>query len=159
MAERMETDLLTTLEAAKTWLQARLAEGAECPCCEQRAQSYRRTIHASMAAGLIKVYRESTPGQYVEISTILSHRELADFGKLAYWELVDAMPGERADGSTRVGWWRVNPHGQSFVERQVSIPKVAVVYNGVKLYHENPLVNIDDCLGRKFSYRELMNPR
>ena len=55
--EAMDYAPNATIEQGKTWLRARLREGAKCPVCTQRAMAYRRTIHASMAAKLIRFYR------------------------------------------------------------------------------------------------------
>ena len=52
-----------------------------------------------MAAGLIRVYRQGFPGDCIDIAEVLDERELADFGKLVHWDLVDPWEGARRDGS------------------------------------------------------------
>lgn len=147
------------LEEARTWLLERLADGETCPCCGQYAKEYRRTIHASMASALIKTYRAGGRERrgWVTIKNHLDHPELADFAKLAHWSLVEAKPGERDDGSKRVGIWRVTDMGEEFVAGRLAVAKYARVFNGECRGHDPlPMIGIRDCLAKTFNYEELM---
>ena len=41
----------------------------------------------------------AVPGDYIDIAEVLDDRELADFGKLVYWDFVDPEPGVNEDGT------------------------------------------------------------
>lgn len=145
-----------TVAEAKDLLRGLLDDGERCPCCTQRAQVYRRSIHSSMARGLIKLYKRQPHIAFHEIALFMEHRELADFAKLAYWGLVEEQPSLREDGSNRTGFWKITDLGLDFVEGRVTVAKHARVYDGRCLGLAGPDVAIKDCLGRRFSYAELM---
>jgi hypothetical protein len=69
------------------------------------------------------------------------------------------MPGERDDGSKRVGWWRVTERGEEWVMNRVSVPARARVYDSrlLNLDATEGYVTIIDALGKNFDYRELMD--
>lgn len=145
-----------TVGEAKELLRGLLDDGERCPCCTQRAQVYKRSIHSSMARGLIKLYRRPPHTDFHEIALFMEHRELADFAKLAYWDLVLEQPSVRADGSTRTGFWQITPLGAAFVEGTEAVAKYARIYDGRCLGLTGPGVTIKDALGTRFNYAELM---
>lgn len=145
------------LRMAQDKLRELVDEGHECPCCTQFAKVYQRKIHASMAAGLVKLYRRSAEQfTFWGIAEFLAHRELADFAKLAYWGLVEEEAVSREDGG-RAGCWRVTDKGQRFVLGHQTVPKYARIYNGRCLGWRGDPVTIRDALGDKFNYDELMS--
>lgn len=145
-----------TLARARDLLRSQAEEGATCPCCTQYVKVYYRSIHAAMASGLIKLYRRSPHGTFHEIKEFMTHNELGDFAKLAYWDLAQEQPSMRLDGSTRTGWWKITPLGIDFVEGRATVPKHARVYNGRLLNLTGKRVGIKERLGKTFNYAELM---
>lgn len=151
-----------SLGEARAKLRMLVDEGHTCPCCTQFAKVYKRTIHSSMAQALIRIYRtghitRDSYNEWVVVADVLTHRQVADVAKLAYWELIQPEPeAQRRDGSKRVGRWRVTSRGLYFVTGQASVPKYARVYDGRVLGWTGEGVTIVDCLGKKFDYRELM---
>jgi hypothetical protein len=79
-----------------------------------------------------------------------------DWSKLRHWGLIESKPDERADGSTRVGFYRITDLGRQFVEREVKVPKYAYIYAQTFMGLDLPYITIDEALGTKFSYDELM---
>lgn len=144
-----------TLAEARDVLRTRVDDGERCPCCTQQAKVYARPIHASMAVGLIKLYRRPHD-EFHEIAEFMQHRELADFAKLANWGLVTERPGVRADGSSRTGWWKITPLGVAFVEGRATVHRRARLYDGRCLGLIGEQASIRECLGSKFDYADLM---
>jgi hypothetical protein len=158
-----------SLAGAKDWLRNRLRDGARCPCCTQRAQAYRRTIHASMAQALIRIYHETAfayttapahvtvidGNPHVRFADVLDHRQIADAAKLRYWSLIREYPETREDGGRR-GLWRITWTGYQFVRVETNVLRYAIVYDGRLLDLEGPPVTIRDCLGKGFDYAALM---
>lgn len=148
---------MKTIEEAKKYLRENFEEGAECPCCGQFVKSYKRSISGAMAYGLLLVYKEQGESDsWVDTTTLFQQRMFADFAKLRFWKLIEKLDGERADGSRRIGLWRLTEEGKLFVKEQIRVPKYAVVYNNKWLDYEGEPVSIRNCLGKKFDYAEIM---
>ena len=144
-----------TLATVIEWLRERVDEGVHCPACGQHAKVYRRKITTATARTLVLMLREAGT-DWVHLPTLLG-RSQADEAKARYWGLIEEQQGEREDGSNRVGWWRLTPLGVQFVRRQVRIPKYALIYDGRCLALDDAeAVSIDDALGTKFRYDDLM---
>lgn len=160
---------LMTLADAKQWLRDRVDDGAECPCCTQFAKIYKRKLTSSMAYALMLIVKWS-PGNkddYIHIPSFLStHTTSAtvrggDWAKLVHWEILEAQEGERDDGSSRVGCYRVTELGYKFAAGSVSVPKYVYIYNQRKMRRASDsteVITIHDAIGDNFSYRELMQP-
>jgi hypothetical protein len=142
-----------TLGEARDKLRELVEDGEHCPCCTQFAKVYKRRIHASMAATLIRMYRAVPPEQFMYLPDI--PQKARDCTFLRYWDLIAEESVVRPDGG-RAGWWRVTREGHLFVRGEVFTPKYARVYDGRCLGFEGDAVSIHDCLGKKFNYRELM---
>ena len=164
-----DTDAGDSLADAQQFVNDRLDVGVVCPCCTQRAQAYRRTIHASMATALIRIYHETaftyiTPPPHivmdfgeawVRFADVLAHNQIADAAKLRYWGLLVEQPETRLDGGRR-GLWRITYRGYEFVRGEMSVPRYAVVFDGNLLQLEGEPVTIQQCLGNAFDYSALM---
>ena len=152
-----------TLESARDELRGKLEQGSTCPCCGQFAKLYRRKIHASMAMSLIALYRLSTDGrEWIDILDVadMVHQlktvnATADFAKLAYWGMIEAKTND--DESRRTsGMWRITDNGRRYVERRSGALRYALVYNGELQGFDGGLAGIDEALGSRFNYSELM---
>lgn len=151
----MSLPLRATLEDAKNWLRQRVDEGERCPCCNQFAKVYRRSIHATMARTLVIAYREHEL-DWFHLSTLTkSSGRGGEESKLRYWGLLEEELERRPDGG-RSGWWRITPTGAAFVQGSIEIPKYARIYDGRCLGLDGDKVSIRDALGKKFNYDELM---
>lgn len=155
-----------TLAEARAELREKVYTGARCPCCQQYAKVYRRTITSAMARVLIAMYHRDTvaPRQWVDLPRLREEHRIevsggGDAPKLAYWHLIEPMPSQRRDdGSTRAGWWRITPDGAAFARGTTRVAKHALVYGGRCLgLDDTETVSIGDALGRGFDYRALMD--
>lgn len=153
-----------TVDEAQKWLRARLREGEKCPCCTQFAKVYRRKIHAAMAYGLIRFYQIAKgTKEYVSITQTREYNFRValrgDFAKLSYWGLIEEMPKDPKNKVQRTsGIWRLTQTGINFVRGDIRIPKYVKIYDGRRMGFDgvDEDVSIRDCLGKKFSYSELM---
>lgn len=147
-------DGTTPLSEARTWIEANAADGgAKCPCCDQFAKVYRRPLNSGMVRSLITMWL-AAGRDWQHVPTTVGGRSREE-GKLRYWGLVQESAGVRGDGG-RAGWWRLTEAGEMFVRRAAQVPRYALIYDGQALKLEGRLVSIDDCLGTKFNYAELM---
>lgn len=143
------------LGEARAWLRERAIDGGEhCPVCAQFAKVYRRKLTASTGLALVTMYREARQ-RFVHVPTLLRNKA-ADEAKARYWGLIEARGDYRDDGSARSGFWRLTDHGAGFVLRRYRVPTYALIYDGRCLGLEGAPVGIDEVLGKRFSYRDLM---
>lgn len=147
---------METIKEAKEHIAKNALEGVECPCCKQFFKVYKRTINGTMAKTLIRIYNKA---KQVGFSTWLHIRRdinngrepAGDYAKLRYWGLI-----EERDGHS--GYWRVTPNGRRFVERDISVPKYALVLSRKCLkLDDTEKITITDALGKKFDLKELLS--
>lgn len=153
-APRNDTPLLEVRE----WLRYNLEDGTHCPACTQYAKVYRRKLTAVAAVGMIAMHRDGGDRDgWIHLPTLLPTKSGGDEAKAQHWGLIEPMPDvERDDGSRHTGWWRLTSHGARFVSRIDRIPKYARIYDGECLNLEGNLISIQDCLGTRFNYDDLM---
>ena len=155
------------LAEARAWLQARLDDGVDCPCCDQHAQRYYRRVNSGMARWLIVLTHLSPPGAGGWASTrdvIVHATSFRSFGSsigsgeapslLPYWKLIETRPSEDSD-KRHSGLWRPTDRGYAFVKGELAIPRTAVVYNNTLERLEGEEVTIRECLGKKFRLDDL----
>jgi len=145
---------------AATWTAAHV-HGAVCPCCDQFAKVYQRPLNSIMTRVLIALYHHDTSGPrgaYHHLQTVaaLVGHHGGEGAKLVYWGLAVEERTRREDGG-RAGYWRITDEGRAFVERRVTVPRLAVVYNGQLQQIEGPEISIVDALGARFDYEELLH--
>ena len=155
-----------TLQEAKDFLKENYKKGVECPCCHQYVKLYGRTINASMAYALILVsqyFDAHTDEEWLHVSNYLSDLKIpapvkmgGDFVKLRHWGLIESAQGRREDGSKRNGYHRITEKGRRFVKRMASVPSKVFIYNDRVLGVDSKPMTIDDALGKKFNYDNLM---
>lgn len=147
----------STLAEARAYVLEERDGGVQCPCCDQRAQVYRRQIHSRMARDLIlclnAALASGSPATAVHLPELVHNR--GDASKLTYWGLLQEERIQREDGG-RAGWWHVTPAGVLFARGMLEVPKYALVYNGRCLGMEGPPVTILDCIGIGFNLAELL---
>ena len=117
---------------------------------------------------MVELFKEHTRvgfDQYIHLARALEAAgysyqitNTGDKSKLKYWGLIDPMNGERPDGSTKVGKYRITAKGISFVKGDISINEKIGLYNQ-RLY---PIKNsrdvfIKDIWDSSFDYNEMMN--
>jgi len=158
----------TTLAQAKDWLRARVDVGAACPCCTQFAKVYKRKLNGAMAYVLILVSRYDG-SDWIHVPSYINEQTKSpsvaaavrgDWAKLTHWGLLEELAGERPDGSTRVGYYKITENGRRFTRDQLRVPRHIWIYDGRSLDRKDTeTVSIVEVLGKKFNYSELMSAR
>lgn len=167
----------STVGEAKAYLRERLLEGAECSCCTQRAQMYRRTITAGMALGMIAVHRAVRDGHgdadgFVHAEDTFRDAKATgmrlpaavrgDFAKLRFWGLAEQADETRPDGSPRNGHWRLTEKGELFVAGRLAVPRYVWLYNNRAYTPPAGAAGVGEtttlraALGEAFDFAELM---
>lgn len=146
---------IETLADAVDFVNSNLEKGHRCPCCQQYARIWKRSIGRTMALEFLRLCRLSydAPGEFFHIRqfNVLG----GDFCKLAYWELIEPLV---EDGRTRGGFWRVTAKGWEFARGVLRLPSVVFLYNNVCLgMSATETVTISDALKTAFDFDVLMN--
>jgi hypothetical protein len=168
-----EGDLKTTTVAvAKDWLRHRAKKGARCPCCKQYVKIYKRALGSQMARWLIWLVRTwdsrfepsmlKVADNEAWIDIRLSPVRGGDYAKLLHWGLVqhklDVLEKKNGAKDTRdSGFWRPTLKGIDFVNTRIKMPSHVYLYDNIKIGEETTLITIEDALGKKHSYKELMS--
>ena len=149
-----------TLAEAAARVRDRLAEGSACPCCGQMAKAYTRTLNAPMARFLIWLVRafEAQPRWYNihEAPLIQGRRGGGDYGKLAHWGLIVLAASDTEEDQRTSGQWQPTAKGRRFVHGKVQVPAQVVLYDNRVLGWSEAWVSVEQALGKKFSYVDLM---
>jgi len=148
----------------KLFADMRAKEKRHCPCCGHYCQYYKRKLHRVMALDVIWLYRQhqKTPWEFVRVQNRkLGGRQYSadtgDLGKLKHWQLVEQMPNLNEDKKTS-GYWRITMRGIAFAQKQITVPKYALLYLDEVIEFSEERITLADALPDWFSYRELMNP-
>ena len=149
---------METIKEAKTFLKENYSKGCTCPACGQYVRLYERKLNSVMARALINLYKIGegvNPVHVKEIIKGISDTGTNDFSKLMYWKMIEEEINENSKTKTS-GVWKITKLGIDFVNGK-SFPKSVMVYNNkVRGFHiEN--TTIEESLGVKFNYKELMN--
>ena len=144
----------------KTWSRAELLDqGLRCPTCSSHLKRYHRTINSGMARALFELWNLSYHAPDTEW---WHHKQFDRFGsrevhKLVWWGFVRQKPHDPEDTSKKSsGMWKITEKGSKFACGAISVPLTAVVYQGSFESLEGDDHRIQDALGEKFDYRELM---
>lgn len=142
------------LGEARAELRLLVDDGHRCPLCTQFAKVYKRKLNSRMARALIAMYRAGGAHTYVHLPTVAG--DGCEGGKLRYWGLV-SEEAERRDDGGRTGWWTITPTGVRFLHGQATVEKYAHIYDGRCLRLSGPPTTIQQALGTRFNYHELMD--
>lgn len=135
--------------------------GCSCPACGQLSRVYMRKLNAGMAASLCWLVRTAGPGlSWVHVNKdapkwVVRSRELA---KLAHWGLL--VDKKNKDTKKRTsGLWKPTLTGVDFAYDRIEIPKYVYLYDNTVMGISPETVVIQDALGDKFDYGDLMSRR
>jgi hypothetical protein len=153
-----------TLEEARKMIAAQRTQpgGVDCPCCGQLVKIYKRKLNSSMARALMLIYQyfqRPDAEEWLHVPSLLAENDQnrSDEAKLQHWGLITQMQGKRADGSKRVGYYKMTDHGKQFVLGEVRVPQHALLFNQKFFGFSFETTNIYEALGDKFNYDELMS--
>jgi len=132
-------------------------DGGECPCCGQTIKVYRRKLNANMARFLIRLVRQFKETQdWVKYTDIRSEGEGRDYPYITKWELAITAPVTSSGDKKDSGFWKPTEKGIKFVQRLLKVPSHVYLYDNKVIGWEQRPVDIQDSLGSKWSWQELM---
>ncbi len=138
-------------------------KGEHCPVCGQYVKLYKRKINSSMAHAIIILYHynRNHPAEWMHILEYFTGMKLStafgDAPKLRHWGLIEKKEGEKEDGNPDNGYYRITQKGIDFVEKKLQISKYVFLYNNEVKYRGEKLTDIEESLGDKFDYTQLMS--
>lgn len=148
-----------TLSEAREYVKAGRWEGVYCPCCGQYLKVWHTPFPGVAARVLCDMYckGDGPAREWVHVPSLPSYNKGGDALKAVHWGLIEAMEGEREDGSKRNGWWRLTEHGVAFVTHEVAILRYAdIVRPHQCLGRSGTPLWISEAVGRRFNWRELI---
>ncbi len=158
----MNKNEVVTLKDSQEYNREHWEKGCKCLSCGQLVKLYKRKLNSGMAFGLIAAYKMSQEknGQYYHINELLKKgiaSSQLEIPRLQYWGLMANMPNEDDPTKSHSGFWRITDKGKEFVERKIKVQKHILIYNSVIVGFSDEETTIDEALGNKFNYEELMN--
>lgn len=157
-------------------------EAVICPCCDQHAKVYKRSLMLSQVKVMATLYNRSRKApiptaHWVKIGTKSEVAKLkngpnvatvdedrpiytsgGDYAKARYWGLIEESGEGRDDGSARAGLWRITESGIDFLLGAIRVPKYMAVYNNA-IVPEQPAcaaISVYD-VAKTFDFRALMD--
>lgn len=133
-------------------------KGYTCPHCGQFCKRYFRKFNSNMALALIVLYRNREKGFLHLENTMIQagYKRSGDASYLRHYGLIEKKEGKRDDGSTRNGMYKITGRGIMFVEGKTEVRSTCIIYNNKHEGFEGREITIQEALGKKFDYRELM---
>jgi len=151
--------MFTLLSTARRKLLAIVMSGevATCPCCNATQKVYKRRVHSSVARDLIKLYKVGGAEKYVHYSKFRTTAGSGDIAKARFFGLLIHKPKSPLDRVRKAsGYWKLSTKGIMFVEGRIAIPEYVKVYQNEVIGSGFWTVFMQECLGDKFNYDELM---
>ena len=154
---------METLKEAKQHLRDNFEKGVACPCCEGFVKLYKRKLNSGMALFLIGLYKLAPISHERGQQSFFSNKEIMakmnintsslDYSVLKHFGLIEPRVAE--NGHRDSGHWRITYDGISFVGLNGIVPKYVYLYKN-KLQKTEGEITIQEALGNKFDYKELM---
>ena len=133
-------------------------ESMDCPCCGRFAKVYKRRMHHGIARALIRLFMASAqnPKEYLHFTAFCDSITGCDFTIARHWGLIEDAAQDDDEKKTS-GLWRLTTAGRDYVAGRSTLPKYVLLYNDETLGFEGQHITINDCIGDKFNYREMMD--
>jgi hypothetical protein len=145
---------MSTLQQAIDYVQQGLDKGVTCPCCNQYCKLYKRALNSGMALWLIELVKKHEHAQdWVDVRTI--DLRGGDYAKLVHWGLTENKSNDDLTKRTS-GFWRPTQDGIDFAYKRLQVLSHVMLYNNIVVEFDGDYITIDEALGEKFDYSELM---
>ncbi len=146
-----------TLEQAREDVHAKLDDGTHCPCCDQWAKRYTRTITSAMAYGLILLDKaaQRDGSEYVHVEKLFKSLSgiptsiRGDISKLRHWDLIVRHP-------MNAGEYAITVEGVEFVHGRRTVLEYCNHYNNEVSKPFGREIRIREALGKRFDYDKIM---
>lgn len=145
-------------------------EGSVCPCCDRFGKRYKRTLNATIGHAILAMLalHEKTKAEWLHVKDIRdlmlktgckATHPTGEIGKAVYYALVEQKENEDTR-KRKSGLWRLTADGMEFARGESTIPRFIYLYNDQlhgERFDTSEFVSINDVLGKKFDYSELMS--
>jgi len=132
-------------------------DGGHCPCCGRWGKVYRRALNAPMARALLWLTHEPHRGDgWTHVPSNAPQWLLRSMGlpKLQLGGLAEnAVTKTQLESS---GLWKPTLKGIRFADDMGAVPKYVYVYDNTVRGFEGPDIGIEEALGSKYNYVEIM---
>jgi len=136
----------------------KILSGYTCEHCGSFVKMYRRSLNSNMALAILLLYKFNIR-DWVKVEDFLiksGHKRCGDFSYLVHYGLLEKKQGDRSDGSSRNGFYKLTGRGLLFCEGKLMVQeKFLILHGGLKGF-EGKEISIKEALGKKFDYSELM---
>tara|TARA_R110002060_G_scaffold2549_3_gene4261 strand:+ start:2689 stop:3198 length:510 start_codon:yes stop_codon:yes gene_type:complete len=152
------TPEFSTLAEARLAVLENRDKGMICPCCDKFTRAYRRNFNSTMSRSLIwlvKIWEAENPWVDVPKNAPRWLVRSNQLPSVRWWDLIERCPNDNPEVK-HSGLWRPTQKGLEFVYKRTKIPSKALTYDGKVIALEGDMVTIEDTLGTKFHYAELM---
>ena len=132
-------------------------DGGHCPCCGRWGKIYKRALNAPMARALLWLIHEPHRGDgWTHVPSSAPTWLLRSMGlpKLQLWGLAESAVTKTQLESS--GLWKPTLKGYHFATDLCSVPKYVYVYDNTVRGFERPNIDIQEALGSKYNYAEIM---
>ena len=144
-------------EMRDNWEVAIEGDGGHCPCCNRWGKIYKRPLNASMARSLLWLVNGSNRGDgwtHVPSTAPTWMLRSLQLPTLHLWGLVESSDTKTKLASS--GLWKPTQKGIAFADDLCSVPKYVYVYDNTVRGFEGPDIDIEQALGSKYNYAEIM---
>jgi len=137
----------------------RFDNGFVCGVCGSYVKRYTRKFNSNMAIAMIALLKHSK-GKFVHLENFLNqhgYQRCGDASYLIHYGFLERRIGNREDGSSRNGEYKLTGRGVMFCEGKIkAAQKFKILHNRFEGFAGND-ITIQDALGERFNYTELMN--
>lgn len=148
-----------TVERTKKYLEDNRKDGVECPACGVFYREYKWTFYSTAARGLILLNRLGGAEDYVFTGDLKQKYGFKGQGDCSRWRFfgLATEDRDRKSNTGRAGYWKLTPLGVDFINGRATIPKKVYVVHSKPTRSEGPHVTVQQALGKRFDYDELMS--
>lgn len=140
-----------------------------CKVCGQVTATYRRTLSEGMAATLCAWWAYFKDLEFHKLTQLYSAgwkqtAQGGDFAKLRWWGFIKEMPVDKqTEDKKNSGKWKLTQNGLDWINGETKTPPAMYAYDDIKLGYDEDQegtewITVTDCIGRRFSYRALLDP-
>lgn len=113
-----------------------------------------------MCVALICLYNSGIQ-DYVHLENLLlerGYKRCGDFSYLSHFRFIERLKEKRLDGSSRNGMYRITSSGIMFAEGKITAKSKFIMRQNKLQGFEGEDIYIQQALGKKFNYDELIAP-
>jgi len=165
------------IKRVRRYFAEQLDDGVDCPACTRHAQRQHRPLGCGPARWLIELVFLSEDGKAVHTGEIVKNLKGNNVSGtdatsvLPLYGLIEPAlnpeaainpppPSSKSHAKGRTaGFWRPTKLGRAFALGKIKVPARIVTCLGVPEAFEGEPVSIQDALGQKFNYDEIMGRR